>query len=100
MSTWKTHDGRVVPYADLGDQHLVNILKKMELNRAGKDTPTPRFTYQAMQQYGDLVIEAIRRGLFEWSADRKYLTPIMDSIKVRTTTTLPINRLRSGRYPE
>jgi hypothetical protein len=95
MSTWTTNDGRVIPVTELGDQHLVNILKKMELNRAGIDTPTPRFGPKIMQQYGELVIEGIRRGLFEWNANRKYLTPIMESIRSKNPT-ITISSMRGA----
>jgi len=98
---WRTNDNRLIPVTELGDQHLINILKKMEMNRQGKDTPTPRFSVHIMSEfYGDLVIEAVRRGLFDWTPDRKYLSAIHNDIKAKaalnTVSVTVTGRFRPG----
>lgn len=95
---WLTHDGRKIPVTDLGDQHLVNILTKMEKNRRGEDTLTPRFHNALMKaMYGPLVIEAVRRGLFEWNYNRKYLSPTLDAIVRKDRNEWMTNVIRGSK---
>jgi hypothetical protein len=78
---WITADKREIPIKDLGDQHLVNILNMAETNLRGFTTASGTLPREHMNQYGALVAEAMRRGLFNWVTDRKYIKDITKQIK-------------------
>jgi hypothetical protein len=73
-------DGRVLKVAEIGDNHLVHCLQMIERNRTGIRTPAGMLPPDHMRMYGVLVIEAMSRGLFDWSKERKYLTATENQI--------------------
>lgn len=62
--TAEAKGGLALRYQDIGDKHLVNILNDVESQRFGSARNA---------QYAGLSAEAVRRGLFEWKDERKYL---------------------------
>jgi hypothetical protein len=114
--TWKCADGRVINHKDLGDKHLVNILMMIErtLRLHGStpvgilnDTSTLPANSPQLEHYDRLVLEAVRRGLFDWSADRKQLSSTStlitarrkkDKTTVRQLATPPRMKVHSVEY--
>lgn len=71
---WRTADHREIPVREMGDLHLYNTLQLIERRIQSPSDNHPRMEDNNLALYGALVIEAIRRGLYEWAMDRKYLT--------------------------
>jgi hypothetical protein len=77
---WRTADGRRIPIKELGDKHLVAILRLIEQNLHifGAGSFALRLDGARIRQYSLLVDEAITRGLISWSENRKQLDKIED----------------------
>lgn len=78
-----TADRRTLPYNEIGDNHLIKILQLIEANLSlyGSECPSQMLPKGHIEQYDDLVIEAVRRGLFTWSTERKYLAKTSERIR-------------------
>lgn len=98
---WRTADRRLIPISQLGDQHLVYILIRVEENITHNDTAihTKRgLPDDLIALYPELVIEGIRRGLFHWVLERKYLNAAVTKIHgmAEDKAKYPMRTLRSG----
>lgn len=73
---WVTADKRAITLAEMGDSHLVNVLKMIEnelnLFRNSGGSHPPHANH--LRLYPVFVAEAIKRGLFDWTPERKYVS--------------------------
>lgn len=65
---WITNDKREIRIADMGDDHLVNTLNMIERELSAGCSPVSH-----LRLYPALVKEAMRREVFDWKPNRKYL---------------------------
>lgn len=61
-SIWTTNEGTKLRICDIGDSHLVNILRWIEEHRRA----------YSVDVYSMMAAEAIERGLITWSEHKKY----------------------------
>jgi len=70
---WRTARGEQLSVEKIGDAHLVNCLNMIEANVRGRPTLSGFLPKRNVDMYVELAVEAIRRGLFIWDPERKYV---------------------------
>lgn len=70
MATWKTKDGTEIKISEMGDSHLVNIIKMLERNADDAESSVEGYfdeyyydRYLSDTPYDNLVNEAKKRNL-------------------------------------
>lgn len=86
---WITNDKREIRIADMGDDHLVNTLSMIERELSAGCSPIGH-----LRLYPALVKEAMRREVFEWNSNRKYLKQSTASAAAHIATTKKQGRKR------